>query len=44
MGTFSKRDPTIIGEFTVINIIKRTQRQDKTSKCKNPDQQIIQGT
>ena len=31
----SKRDPTMIGGFTVINIMKRIQKQDETVKCKN---------
>ena len=31
----SKRDPAMIGEFTVINIIKWIQKQDETVKCKN---------
>ena len=42
MFKVSKRDPKMIGGFTVINIIKRIQKQDETVKCKN--QQIIQGT
>ena len=31
----SKRDPAMIGGFTIINIIKRIQKQDETVKCKN---------
>ena len=31
----SKKDPTMIGGFTVINIIKWIQKQDETVKCKN---------